>query len=101
MKIVIAGVGESRIQYCDERRLNKVDKLKKTKIVIGDATNIDLLREEEIERADVVIATTESDSAKKAFVRAEKRNTSKFSSRSELMPHYLQENRRILRSCEF
>ncbi len=44
----------------DERRLNKVDKLKKNEIVIGDTTNIDLLREE-IERADVVIATTESD----------------------------------------
>ncbi len=50
----------------DERRLNKVDKLKKNEIVIGDATNIDLLREE-IERADVVIATTESDSAKKSI----------------------------------
>uniref|UniRef100_A0A7C3YG80 Trk system potassium transporter TrkA n=1 Tax=Geoglobus ahangari TaxID=113653 RepID=A0A7C3YG80_9EURY len=72
----------------DEKRAEKaLNQLKRTKVVIGDATDIDLLREEEVEKADVVIATTESDEknlliallskslgAGKAFVRVEKKD---------------------------
>lgn len=35
--------------------------LKRTKVIIGDATDLDLLVEEEIGKSDVVIATTDSD----------------------------------------
>jgi len=72
----------------DERRAEEaLNQLRRTKVVIGDATNIDLLKEEEIEKADVVIATTESDEknllisllskslgAGKAFARVEKKD---------------------------
>ncbi len=74
------------IEIEEKRAEEALNQLRKTKVVIGDATNMDLLREEEIERSDVVISTTESDEknlliallsknlgAKKAFVRAEKK----------------------------
>ncbi len=59
--------------------------LKRTRVIIGDATDLDFLMEEEIGKSDVVIATTESDGknlliallskslgAKKAIVKVEK-----------------------------
>ncbi|AEA46771.1 Trk system potassium transporter TrkA [Archaeoglobus veneficus] len=59
--------------------------LKRTRVIIGDATDLDLLMEEEVGKSDVAIATTESDGknllvsllakslgAKKAIARVEK-----------------------------
>jgi len=64
--------------------------LKKTRVVIGDATDLDLLIEEEVGRSDVAIATTESDGtnllisllakslgAKKTIARVDKVNYAK------------------------
>ncbi|RLI76217.1 Trk system potassium transporter TrkA [Archaeoglobales archaeon] len=61
--------------------------LKRTRVIIGDATDLDFLMEEEIGKSDVVISTTESDEknllicllaknlgAKKAIAKVEKGN---------------------------
>ncbi len=48
---------ESKEERCEEL----CEHLKKTKIVCGDATDIELLTEEEIGKSDIVVATTESD----------------------------------------
>ncbi|MBE8538844.1 Trk system potassium transporter TrkA [Geoglobus acetivorans] len=60
--------------------------LKRTKVIVGNATDIDLLMEEEIDKADIAIVATESDEknlliallakslgAKKAFVKVDKK----------------------------
>jgi len=48
---------DSCLQRCE--KLDEI--LKKTKVVYGDATDMDFLIEEEVGKSDVVIATTESD----------------------------------------
>ena len=65
---------------------NALRELRKVKVVIGDATDMNMMIEEEIEKADVIIACTESDEknllvallakslgVKKAFVRVNKK----------------------------
>ncbi len=48
---------DSNISRCE--RLSEM--LKKTKVVFGDATDLDFLIEEEVGKSDAVVATTESD----------------------------------------
>ncbi len=70
----------------DEKRCESLCSiLRRVKVIIGDATDIDVLEEEEVGKSDVVIATTDSDEknllasllaknlgAKKAIARVEK-----------------------------
>lgn len=77
---------EVKLIESDERRAREaITQLERTKVVVGDGTDVDFLRREEVERADVVIATTESDEknlliallskslgAKRAFAKVER-----------------------------
>ncbi|WP_457590473.1 Trk system potassium transporter TrkA [Geoglobus sp.] len=71
----------------DERIAEEALKvLRRTKVIIGDGTDLNLMMEEEVGKADVIVATTDSDEknllvallgkslgAKKAFVRVDKK----------------------------
>lgn len=74
------------IEVSKDNAENAMKELRRTKVIVGNATDLELLEEEEVGKADVVICATESDEknlliallakslgAKKAFVKVEKK----------------------------